>query len=355
MSGSTLVLVTGITGFLGSHVVDQLLRDGYRVRGTARSAKVSLAQEGYAAYGSQYEVVAIDDLVRGDFTEALRGDGFLPSREVTTHVVEQAAIEGSLNVFRQAEQAGVRKFAYASSIVTVRSISMRDLNTSTPISPYSDQGKPPFFPRSIVPNSTCEEWLDVSKEDALEDPFFVYAVEKTEAERAVWDFVDQHPHIEMLAVNPPFFYGPFAPGFRNPEAKIAVLSTNVLIYNLIRLDGPPLPGVFIDVRDVARGLINALKAPPSSRVGRKRILMSGEWFSAKDAIEYLEQMRPDLKDRLSEPGRRVPPVPKSLIDNKRATEILGLEFHGWKQTLLEAVDDLLRLEQEWRAKGLTPS
>ena len=83
--------------------------------------------------------------------------------------------------------------------------------------------------------------------------------------------------------------------------------------------------------------------------------MSGEWFSAKDAIEYLEQMRPDLKYRLSEPGRHVPPAPKSLIDNKRATEILGLEFHEWKQTLLEAVDDLLRLEQEWRAKGLTPS
>lgn len=36
--GSAL-LVTGANGYIGSHVVDQLLAAGYRVRGTARDAK----------------------------------------------------------------------------------------------------------------------------------------------------------------------------------------------------------------------------------------------------------------------------------------------------------------------------
>jgi nucleoside-diphosphate-sugar epimerase len=35
--GST-VLVTGVNGYIGSHVADQLLLAGYRVRGTTREA-----------------------------------------------------------------------------------------------------------------------------------------------------------------------------------------------------------------------------------------------------------------------------------------------------------------------------
>lgn len=43
--GST-VLVTGVNGFVGSHVADQLLLAGYKVRGTARDAtKTKWAQD----------------------------------------------------------------------------------------------------------------------------------------------------------------------------------------------------------------------------------------------------------------------------------------------------------------------
>jgi nucleoside-diphosphate-sugar epimerase len=34
-----LVLVTGIGGYVASHVADQLLKAGYKVRGTVRSLK----------------------------------------------------------------------------------------------------------------------------------------------------------------------------------------------------------------------------------------------------------------------------------------------------------------------------
>lgn len=34
-----LILVTGASGFLASHIVKQLLEKGYRVRGTIRSLK----------------------------------------------------------------------------------------------------------------------------------------------------------------------------------------------------------------------------------------------------------------------------------------------------------------------------
>ncbi|WJY21913.1 GDP-mannose 4,6-dehydratase [Fontisubflavum oceani] len=36
-AANPLVLVTGATGFIGQHVILQLLETGYRVRGTMRS------------------------------------------------------------------------------------------------------------------------------------------------------------------------------------------------------------------------------------------------------------------------------------------------------------------------------
>lgn len=161
--------------------------------------------------------------------------------------------------------------------------------------------------------------------------------------------------LHCLTVNPPYFYGPFAPGYRNEDASLTGLSTNKLIYNLLRPDGPlPPSNSFIDVRDVARAVINALNSPPTSQVGRKRILMSGEWFSAKDAVDYIAQQRPQLEDRLTKLANDAPPAQKSPINNSRAKEVLGLEVTGWKETVLAAVDDLLRLEATWKTKGLTP-
>ncbi|KAI0072519.1 hypothetical protein K474DRAFT_1667763 [Panus rudis PR-1116 ss-1] len=104
----------------------------------------------------------------------------------------------------------------------------------------------------------------------------------------------------IATVNPPYFYGPFAPEYRNDEATISGLSTNGYLYQLINPTGPAPPvAANIDVRDVAKALVAALKAPTTSQVGRKRIPLSGEWFSGKEAIEYLAKVRPQLKDRLS--------------------------------------------------------
>lgn len=128
-----------------------------------------------------------------------------------------------------------------------------------------------------------------------------------------------------------------------------------MLYDLLRPDGPPpLSPAFIDVRDVARAMVNALDAPPTSQVGRKRMIMSGEWFSAKDAVEYIAQVRPALKDRLSKLAESAPPAPKAPVDNTRAREVLKLEIGDWRDSVIGAIDDLIKLEAEWKVKGVIP-
>lgn len=74
--GST-VLVTGVNGFIASHVADQLLEAGYKVKGTARSAdKAKWLEELFdKKYGKEkYETVVVADMIEdGAFDEAVKG------------------------------------------------------------------------------------------------------------------------------------------------------------------------------------------------------------------------------------------------------------------------------------------
>lgn len=74
----SLILVTGANGFIGSHIADQLIRAGYRVRGTARDAsKAAWLEEFFEnKYGKgKFESVIVEDLATpGAFDEACKGN-----------------------------------------------------------------------------------------------------------------------------------------------------------------------------------------------------------------------------------------------------------------------------------------
>ena len=137
-----------------------------------------------------------------------------------------------------------------------------------------------------------------------------------------------------------------------------------MLYDLIVPETPPLARafapLFVDVRDVARSLVAALDSPPTAKVGRKRILVSSEWPQAKEILGLLREKRPQVADRLSEAlkvqsEKESGTAVKQIIDPKRVKEILGIETMPWQKTILDAVDTILELEQEWKVKGWTPA
>lgn len=72
------VLVTGVNGFIASHIADQLLEDGYAVRGSVRSEAKGKALAEYfrSKYGeNRFETVIIEDISQEEeaFSEALGG------------------------------------------------------------------------------------------------------------------------------------------------------------------------------------------------------------------------------------------------------------------------------------------
>lgn len=73
----SLVLVTGASGFIATHIVEQLLLAGYHVRGTVRDEKkvawtTELFKKRHGA-GKFSAVIVPDMSIEGAFDEAMKG------------------------------------------------------------------------------------------------------------------------------------------------------------------------------------------------------------------------------------------------------------------------------------------
>jgi nucleoside-diphosphate-sugar epimerase len=115
---------------------------------------------------------------------------------------------------------------------------------------------------------------------------------------------------------------------------------------------------YIDVRDLARAHVNALNSPPESVVGRKHLLMASPHdLNYKTMIDFIAEKRPELRDHLAD-GTKVPkfPVDRMILDIQRVEEVMEVKVDSyipWQDTVLETVDDLIKLEKDWVSKGFS--
>jgi dihydroflavonol-4-reductase len=114
-------LVTGATGFLGSHVARQLLARGERVRVLARPHNDRRALEGSGA-----------EIVEGDLRDAASLDRAVAGTSRIFHVaadyrlwapdpreIYESNVTGTRNLLEAARRAGVERFIYTSTVATV--------------------------------------------------------------------------------------------------------------------------------------------------------------------------------------------------------------------------------------------
>jgi UDP-glucose 4-epimerase len=149
MSRARRALVTGGAGFIGSHLVDRLLLEGWDVR--VLDDFSSGREDNLASAGSQVEllkgdvrdVALVARVVEG--VEVVFHEAAVPSvprsvaEPVRTHDVN---VNGTLNLLEQARQAGVRRVVYAASSSAygdTPTLPKIETMPPTPMSPYALQ------------------------------------------------------------------------------------------------------------------------------------------------------------------------------------------------------------------------
>ena len=169
-------------------------------------------------------------------------------------------------------------------------------------------------------DALCVDWNPIKKEDinADTDTVVAYVAAKALSERAVWEWAEAHPHVDVttsescgllsgrssvliVPVDPIYNYGPFAPlTLRLAPGDFAGLSTNLFIYNLVTPPGQHLPGLtFIDVRDAARAHVGALSNAPAAPGVRKRaILTSPHGLNEREVLDMYRKERPEVSERI---------------------------------------------------------
>ena len=124
-------LVTGASGYLAMHVVDQLLKEGHHVRGTVRSLKDEKKVEAIRnlAKNSKFplELVEAELLDVDSWTKAVQDIDFILHVASPLPIVNpkdeqeviKPAVDGTLNVLNAALNTSVKRVVVTSSGLTI--------------------------------------------------------------------------------------------------------------------------------------------------------------------------------------------------------------------------------------------
>ncbi|MDY7105941.1 MAG: NAD-dependent epimerase/dehydratase family protein [Actinomycetota bacterium] len=321
------VLVTGGTGFLATHLIVALARDGYRVRttvrdpGRAHEVRDALADAGLDGDvgdgGIDLAVVAADLSVDAGWDEALDGvryvhhvaSPFPPALPEDDDEVIVPARDGTLRVLRAAIDAGVERVVMTSSFAAV------------------GYGHPP-----TDEPFTEEDWTD------LDAPLSAYVRSKAVAERAAWDLLTARPDTdtgtdtELTVVNPVGIFGP--PATSRLSASVA-LARQLLSMPAV----PRLATTVVDVRDAADLHLRAMTSPDAA--GERFLASTGEPITFQEMARILrEAVTPDapipdvLDDETVREAARVDPGMAGMVGElgkvRRVSSDKARRTLGWE-------------------------
>ncbi|KAI1208165.1 NAD(P)-binding protein [Annulohypoxylon truncatum] len=332
------ILITGGGGFVGGQIIREALESGFSVRLTARSASSAARTVArFPAFASALSTAIVPDMTAPEAYESAFADG-----AAITHVVHAAspfnlaprdnvrdlldpAVRGATSVLEAALRYGggkVKRVVATSSFAAVIDLS-KGLREG-----YSYDEK---------------DWNPVTWDEAAVAPGVVaYCASKALAERAMWDWMEEHKDevsFGLATICPPWVFGPYAHELRDTKG----LSESVQLLNGI-IDGDAIPafdfGGYADSREVAAAHVRALQVPEAE--GKRFVV--GQDFRYQAAVDIAREEEPELARRMPV-GKMGEWIPAYHIDGSLATRVLGLKYGSLRDTVMDTYRQLLKARE----------
>ncbi|KAK4494470.1 hypothetical protein PRZ48_014768 [Zasmidium cellare] len=349
----SLILVTGANGYIGSTIVDVLLEEGYRVRGTVRNDKPWLQNFFDEKHGAnKFELAIIPDLsVQAEFGKALQGvDGVVHvasdlTLDTDAEKVIQGTIDHTLAVIKSAAKVSSIKSLVLTSSSTACLMPQPGVKGIVIDEGWSKRTEKSKAAMTDLLNT--DTWNDASVAAARNPntpkqvlPYTIYAASKTEGERALWKYVKENPvNFAVNTVLPAANYGKIL----QPQIHG---STMGWVRRLLHGDDAALhitpPQWFVSVTDCAKLHIAALL---DSSINHERIFAFAEPIKWTKTIQIIRELQPQ--------NVKIPKPPvgegddlSEILPRGRAEGILrgfwGLRgWTGVRESIRDGVGDLL--------------
>jgi nucleoside-diphosphate-sugar epimerase len=332
------VLVTGGSGFVAGHLVNELLTRGHPVRASVRSltnaAKVEPLQRLGRAFPGRLDLFEADLMRPGSFDQAMAGCRFV-FHVASPFLMPEQIRDGRQDVLEPALQGTRNVIASINRTPAVERLVL----TSTVGAIFGD-----YVDVMDMPGRTLtEEYFNTTS--TLENNPYHYA--KTVAEREAWDAARAQDRWTMVTLNPGLVLGP---SLTSASDSGSLFLMDELMRGSFFYGAPGFSFTIVDVRDVAVAHVRAAELDAAS----------GRYILARPEMVSFARMSNIIRDRYPArfllPRHTVPDwavrilgprfglsqdyIRKHLgirfaVDNRRSVEDLGISYRSVEETLLD--------------------
>lgn len=113
-------LITGATGFIGSHIAERLVKDGEEVTALVRNtSKLDFLKSigVKLAYGDINDIVSVRDAMKG--MDVVYHSAALADEWISYEEAYRVNVEGTKNLLECARESGIKRFVFISSLAVL--------------------------------------------------------------------------------------------------------------------------------------------------------------------------------------------------------------------------------------------